>query len=26
MGAGSLSGVKRPERGIDYPFSAEVKE
>ena len=28
LGAGSLSGVKRPGRGVDYPppFNAEVKE
>jgi hypothetical protein len=26
MGTGSLSGIKRLGRGIDYPFSSEVKE
>ena len=26
LGTGSLPGVKRPGRGVDYPFSAEVKE
>ena len=26
MGTGSFSGVKRPERGVDHPSSAEVNE
>jgi hypothetical protein len=26
MGTGSFPGIKRPERGVDHPFSAEVKE
>ena len=26
MGSGSFPGLKRPERGVDHPFSAVVKE